>query len=75
MTAEIRAGAKRSEQKGSTAVSRKFKAGRNYRDKWPGKEEGPRSGVPCYRSHNQKSICHSEVPLKGGNGMHPNNQY
>lgn len=33
MTAEIRAGAKRSEQKGTTAASRKFKAGRNYRDK------------------------------------------
>lgn len=47
MTAEIRAGAKRSEQKGSTAVSRKCKAGRNYRDKWPGKEERPRTGVPC----------------------------
>lgn len=73
MTAEIRTGAKRSEQKGSTAASRKFKAGRNYRDKWPGKEEGPRTGVPCYiyRSHNQKSICHSEGPLKGGTEYTP----
>lgn len=48
MTVEIRTGAKRSEQKGVPAATRKFKAGRNYRDKWLGKKkEGP--GLWCDR--------------------------
>lgn len=49
----------RSEQKGMTAATRKFKVGRNYRDKWPRKKRRPRTGVqtghmPYYRSQNKK---------------------
>jgi hypothetical protein len=38
MTVEIRTGAKRSKQKG-TAGTKKFKAGRNYREKWTEKKQ------------------------------------
>lgn len=38
MTVEIRTGAKRSEQKG-TAGTKKFEAGRNYREKWTEKRK------------------------------------
>lgn len=44
-----------------TAATRKFKVGRNYRDKWPRKKRRPRTGVqtghmPYYRSQNKKKV-------------------
>lgn len=70
MTVEIRAGAKRSEQKGMMAATRKLKAGRNYPDKWPGKKEGPVCNQETCRAIDHKiktkSICHSAMTLKGG---------